>query len=379
MFNVMNVENDNNNTGHYPLFLGPNLGFSDEINITYPRIHGIYKRQQSMYWLEDEFHFNQDRIDLREADPSEADIMTLNLLAQHLMDSVASRSIIEIFGPVVSNTELHNWLLWQSAFEGIHASTYSKIFRSAYADGNEALERGKHNLEVFNRSKRIGQVFNQLARDVSLWNLSDDLVTKKPTKDEMKLSILKGFVTLYCLEQISFMSSFAATFALVETGRYQVIGKSLSSICNDEMVHAIGDRIVVEEMLSEPSDDSKTYRMLLDENRSEFQEIVDAIVQQEMDWSVYLFSEGRKAIGLNTEILQEYSNYCAQPVYNFLGLTWNEGKHGPAVRENPLPYMDRYMYRDKVQTANQEVVNNNYRVGQVVNDLDGLDLSSLME
>lgn len=369
MKNVMNVENDNNQTGFYPLFLGEDLGFSDEINITYPEIHKVYKEQQSMFWLEDEFHFNDDRQDLIEAPDSEKDVMVLNLLAQHLMDSVASRSIIEIFGPVVTNTELHNWLLNQSFFEGIHASTYMKIFRNCFNDGNAVLERGKHNLEVFKRSKKIGEVFNNLIQDITAW--TNKSVTIKPTNEQMRAGLLKGMVTLYALEQISFMSSFAATFALVETGRYANIGKAISSICADEVVHAKGDRIVLESMLREKATDGgKSYAEIFKAILPEIKIIVDSIVQQEMDWSEYIFSEGRKVLGLNTSLLKEYVNYMAQPLYANLGLEWDVERFGEVVNDNPLPYMDVYIDRDKVQTANQEITNNNYRVGQVINDLD---------
>lgn len=367
---VMNVGNNNNQTGMYPLFLGEDLGFTDEINITYPDIHKVYKEQQSMFWLEDEFHFNQDRQDLLDAPDSEKDVMVLNLLAQHLMDSVASRSIIEIFGPVISNTELHNWLLTQSFFEGIHASTYMKIFRNCFSDGNAVLERGKHNLDVFNRSKRIGEVFNMLNQKVSAW--VSDSVTVKPTAETMRLALLKGMVTLYALEQISFMSSFASTFALVETGRYTNIGKAISSICADEMVHAKGDRIVIQSMFSEPSiDTGLSYKELFNKHKQEFVDIIDAITKQEMEWSTYIFSEGRKVLGLNEQLLQGYVNYMAQPLYNFLEIAWDTNKFGTIVNDNPLPFMNVYIDRDLIQTANQESTNNNYRVGQVVDDLDG--------
>ena len=34
----MNLQNDNNNKAHYPLFLGGELGLIDNINETYPEI-----------------------------------------------------------------------------------------------------------------------------------------------------------------------------------------------------------------------------------------------------------------------------------------------------------------------------------------------------
>lgn len=361
MKNVLNVGNNNNRNGLYPLFLGEDLGFSDEINITHQSLEDIHKKQQSMFWLSDEFHFNQDRLDIMEAPESERDVMVLNLLAQWLLDSTASRSIIEIFGPITSNNELHNWLLTQSFFEGIHASTYSKIIRNCFTDGNAVLERGKSNLNVFNRCKSIGKVFNELNNSVCKWQTGE-------MKDEyeMKYKILKGVFTLYALEQISFMSSFAATFALVETGRYQTIGKAVSSIMNDEIVHAEGDLLVLQILLNNESG----YKEIFEKNKQEFTEIFNDIVEQELEWSEYIFQEGRKVLGLNTNLLKSYLAYVSLPCYQLLGLEYPVELLGEKVSKNPLPYMDKYINRDLVQTANQEQVNNNYRVGQTVNDLD---------
>lgn len=361
MKNVLNVNNDNNLKGDYPLFLGEDLGFSDEINITYQKIHNVHEKQQGMYWLSSEFHFNQDRLDLMEAPDSERDVMVLNLLAQWLLDSTASRSIIEIFGPLTSNNEVHNWLLTQSFFEGIHASTYSKIIRNCFTDGNEVLERGKSNLDIFNRCKRIGEVFNELNRAMCQWQLG--LLTDEK---EMKYKILKGVFTLYALEQISFMSSFAATFALVESGRYQNIGKAISSIANDEVVHAEGDLDVLEVLLEK----EQGYEEIFLEHKDEFTAIFNEIVEQELGWSEYIFQEGRKVLGLNTELLKSYVAYTSLPCYEYLNLDYPYELLGDKVTKNPLPYMDKYLKRDTVQNANQEITNNNYKVGQTVNDLD---------
>ena len=361
MKNVLNVNNDNNLKGGYKAFLGEDLGFSDEINITYQIIDDIHKKQQSMFWLESEFYFNQDSVDIHEAPESERDVMVLNLLAQWLLDSTASRSIIEIFGPITSNNEVHNWLLTQSFFEGIHASTYSKIVRNCFIDGNDILERGKNNLDVFNRCKRIGEVFNELNKSVCEWQLGT-LTDEKV----MKFNILKGIFTLYALEQISFMSSFASTFALVETGRYQNIGKAVSSIANDEVVHAEGDLALLHILLNSEQD----YKEIFNDNLEEFTAIFNDIVKQELDWSEYIFQEGRKVLGLNTTLLKAYVAYTALPCYENLGLEYPVELLGEKVTKNPLPYMDKYLNRDTVQNANQEITNNNYKVGQTVNDFD---------
>lgn len=366
---VLNFENNNNMSGEYPLFLGDSLGFSDEINITFTDIDKQFKKQRSAFWLETEFSFEQDRIDLMEAPTSEKDVMVLNLLAQWALDSMASRSIIEILGPFCSNNELHNWFLTQSFFEAIHAATYSKIVRNCFSDSNAVLERGKSNLEVFNRCKRIGEVMNKTAEYAGLYS-AGVIPNEEITITDIEKQIFKAVATLYALEQISFMSSFAATFALVSTDRYQSIGKAVGAILADEKLHAEGDLIVLKHMIRKSS---SVYESVKDE----IQEIVDDIVQQEIDWGTYMFSEGRKILGYNEQLSHEYTAWVAKPCYNELELQWDSDKFLEQPSKNPLPFMDEYGDRDKIQNANQEIENNNYRVGQVDDDLDSGELDFL--
>lgn len=360
---LMNVQNNNNQKGRYPIFLGEDLGFSDAINITYPNIEKIFKKQRSAYWLEEEFSFEGDRVDLAEAPAYERDVMVFNLLAQWLMDSVASRSIIEVFGAFISNEEVHNWMLTQSWFESIHALTYSKIIRNCFIDANEVIEMGKQNIQVFERCKRIGEVFNETNRMAALYTLGE--VGNTPEEiTQIKGQLLKAMATLYALEQISFMASFSATFALVESGRYQGIGKAVGSILADEVLHAQGDLHCFKAMFDEPE-----YEGIFRAIKDEIAEIFDGVVEQELRWSSYIFSEGRKVLGLNEELLKEYVRWTAKPCYDNLGLYWDAGVLGEVPAANPLPYMDKYMDRDSIQGANQEIESNNYRVGAVVNDL----------
>lgn len=354
---LMNVSNNNNQKGSYPLFLGEDLGFSDTINVTYPELEDMYLKQRAQYWTETEVTLSQDRLDLAEAPDSEKDVMVLNLLAQWLLDSTASRGIIETFGPFISNNELHEWLSIQSMFEVIHARTYSHIIRNCFVDGNTVLERGKNDVIVQYRTGVIGKVFNEthrLGSDYSRGVVVDESVLRK--------QLLKNMAVLYGLEAISFMASFACTFALAETGRYQGIGKLVSLICNDEVIHAEGDRKVFDAMFTKEG-----YKQEYADVKEEIQAIFDTIVQQELKWSEYVFSDGRKVLGLNAELLKEYVCYISKPVFDCMGLDWSY----PIVNNNPLSFVDKYIDRNLVQGANQEIQNISYLIGNV--DSDGVD------
>jgi ribonucleoside-diphosphate reductase beta chain len=355
--NLMNVSNNNNRSGNYPLFLGDDLGFSDTINVTYPEIEEMYLSQRAQYWTESEVTLSQDRLDLAEAPDSEKDVMVLNLLAQWLLDATASRGILETFSPFISNTELHEWLSIQSMFEVIHARTYSHIIRNCFVDSNAVLEKGKSDVMVQYRTGIIGKVFNDTYEIGVRWSQGDIV-----DEGVVRKQILKNMAVLYGLEAISFMASFACTFALAETGRYQGIGKLVSLICADELLHAEGDRKVFDAMFNKEG-----YRKEYVEIKDEIGAIFTSIVEQELKWSEYVFSEGRKVLGLNESLLKDYVYHIAKPVFDYLGLDWEY----PVVSQNPLPFVDKYIDRNLVQGANQEIQNISYLIGNV--DSDGVD------
>lgn len=354
---IINIHNDNNRKGKYPAFLGEDLGFADTINITYPEIHEMHLLQRSKFWTEQETSLTQDRLDLLGMPPEQRDVMLLNLLAQWLLDSTAARSIMATFEPFISNNEVYNLLNTQSYFEGIHAAQYSEIIKNCFTHSNDALEKAKSDVMVAYRSKVIGDVFQEtyeMGIEYKEGRLTDVSLIKK--------QLLKNMAVLYGLEAISFMASFACTFALTQTGKCQGIDKSVSLICADEGLHFLGDKLLFEVMLNK----EEGYKQVYGECRKELQEVFDAIVEQEYKWSEYIFSEGRKVLGLNEEALKSYVNYIAKPCFDYLGLKWT---HGDVPKSNPLPYMSQYTDPDSVQTAPQELEVNNYRIAQVDNDL----------
>lgn len=361
MKKIVNIKNNNNNTGFYPAFLGEDLGFADTINITYPEIHEMYVHQRSKFWTESEISLSQDRLDLLDMPQEQRDVMLLNLLAQWLLDSTAARSIMATFGPFITNNEVFNLLTVQNFFEGIHAAQYSEIIKNCFTYSNDALEQAKSDVMVAYRSKIIGEVFhetNQLGA-----KYTQGLVTDKSL---LRRQILKNMAVLYGLEAISFMASFACTFALTQTGKCQGIDKAVGLITSDEVSHALGDKLIFEVLLKK----EEGYREEFDKCKHELQDIFDEIVKQEFGWSEYIFSDGRKVLGLNEDVLKEYVRFIAKPCFDYLGLKW---AHGDVPKSNPLPYMNQYTDPDGVQTAPQELEVNNYRIAQIDNDLTDVE------
>jgi len=88
--------------------------------------------------------------------------------------------------------------------------------------------------------------------------------------------------------------------------------------------------------------------------------MIEEVVDSELRWIDYLFSEGRELVGMNAERLSAWTLYCAKDVYQLLGL--GTGKYQlPA--HNPLKFMEKWLNISKTQASPQEQDIAAYKVG----------------
>jgi len=348
-----------NNTGYltkkYPLFLGPEMGLFDTINVAYPEIEKMYQQQLSQIWNEFEVDLTQDRMDMTRVPKETTDLMVKTISWQHLADSVAAKSIAALLLPYCTNSELEGMLTIQSFFEVIHSRAYSHIVKQTFVDPNKMLQQTYSDVGVLLRSEVIVKAFDELE------NLSKDA-----SDGDKRKALVRAMTALFALEAIAFMSSFAVTFAITETDVFQGIGALVALIARDEATHTKMDYTVLDVLLKDSD-----WKEAFENTKEDIKAILDAAVEQELKWAEYLFSEGRTVVGLNASLLQEYTLYMAYPVYKFLGVDFTH-LH---IKENPLPYMDKYIDPTQMQSANQEIQNTAYNIGVIENDTDGLDLN----
>src|SRR5699024_4726073 len=124
-------------------------------------------------------------------------------------------------------------------------------------------------------------------------------------------------VALFCMERIQFMASFAVTFAICDTGLFQPIGKSIQKIAQDELeIHAELDRAVLANELA-----TERGQTAFRQCREDIVKLIEEVVDSELAWIDYLFSEGRELVGMNADRLAAWTLYCARDVYHTLGIT----------------------------------------------------------
>lgn len=358
---VFNYENTQRHEGHYPLFLGQQPALHDSINTTYPQIFKLYKKLKSVDWSEDEVDLQQSRFDFENCPKNQYEVMVKTLAYQWELDSIASRSIAPLLAPFVSNSEYWAAISYVSQNEVLHSLTYSEIGRQCFKNPEVLFAEVERN-EVTERGYDFGVVFKELEQLGAKYNLG--IVDKNDPI--VKETIAKTLVALYALEGISFMASFACTFALAQQDLFIGVAKLVQKIMIDEQYHTQLDKIVID-ILQNDHEWKQTFKDI----KPWAKDYLDKVVQRELNWNEYLFSEGRSILGLNKQLLDEWVIWSANPLYLALNIQ-NDNK---VPESHPIPWLNDWIDIDSHQVAAQEATIVNYVLNATKDDLgdDELD------
>lgn len=216
-----------NNTGHltksYPMFLGDSLGINDTVNTVNKKVAELVELQRSLNWHPTtEVNLTQDRMDMLNSSKDVVELMTLTIGWQSMQDSIAGRSIGALLLPHVTNPEAETLISEWNRMECVHSQSYQHIVKQVMPNPDLALIDIYKNKRQLERSSKIIEVFN------SLYNMPHDT----PAREKKKI-IAKVLATIMAMECISFMSSFAVTFAIAETNKFQGVGEIVRLICRD--------------------------------------------------------------------------------------------------------------------------------------------------
>lgn len=357
---ILNMDNTAWQTADYPLILGQRLGLHDSINVQHPRIFELYKRQKKIDWDETEVALGESRMDQLRAPKSITGLMNTNISYQWEFDSAASKSFATLLAPFITNSEFWIAQAKNQEIEGLHALTYSEIVRQCIPDVNEIFKSIINNEKIIGRSKVVFSVLEDLA-------IAGAQYTLGLVKNDQALynRVFKGIIAMYLAERLQFMSSFATTFITAEQGYYVGICKLVQKIAIDELTcHAALLEYVIRDLIKK----DPRAQIAMTDCWLEINALFNEVKQTEYDWSKYIFTEGRKAVGLTTDLLIEWVDYNA----HFAGLPLTITR--PNIVSNPLKFMDNWLDIDSVQNANQEGDNTNYVKVHAVDDLGDDDI-----
>ena len=357
---LFNENNTAHKTGDYPLFLGQQMGLYDSISKVYEELFNLYKLQKAQDWSEDEVDLSQSIVDFQMCSKDTYDVMVQTIMWQWEADSVAAQEIICLFAPFITNSELFAMMMKQSEIEVLHALTYSDIVRQCLPNSREIIQEIQDNQEVLKRSGVIVKYMRELEIVGALYRLDPSTVDP----ERIRRAILRALFALIGLEGIEFISSFACTFALAEQGLFLGVAQLVQKIMLDEMLHTKMDFNVLDILLQDP-----VWKASFDAIKSEIKDILDETRNNEYGWSEFIFSGGRKIIGLNSPLLNEWVDFNCAPIYDYYGIP----RDFESPKRDPLTFMSTWMNPTSQQNANQEQSSTDYKLNATLNDAEDVD------
>lgn len=358
----MNLQNDNNNTGQYPLYLGGELGLIDNVNETYPQIAKLRDELMRNQWDWREISLAKDAFDIQNPALGSATLgMTRNIEFQYATDSLVAVSIAQVMGNYCSNSELLGALQQWEFQEYVHSMQYSEIAKKAYKDPNFLLNGIKLNDLLIERLQPFVDILDECRKKSFDYALGYD----NYTEEEHRLSILRFHFCLLALEGIAFAGSFAATFGVCKAAKaYDGIKNAIQLITRDELDTHVRLGVTILSILK--AEWAEEYVVAA----TEAEELFSVVYDLEKRWSTeYLFKD-ISIRGLNPGLMDDYTLYLMGAICNAVGVNYN---YRP-VEENPLPFMDEYLNIGDIQVAAQESQLVSYNVNILDDDIDPTEI-----
>ena len=342
---------------------GPTIQRYDTLK--YKQFDQLTDKQLGFFWRPEEVDIYQDAKDFKALTEHEQHIFTSNLKRQILLDSVQGRAPAESFGSIVSLPELENWIITWTFSETIHSRSYTHIIRNIYSNPSKIFDEMMDIEEIVNCADAISGYYDKLIEMAGYYNLlgegrhavNGDIVVVD--KYEMKKQLYLALMSVNILEGVRFYVSFACSWAFAELKKMEGNAKIIKLIARDENLHLASTQMMLKLLRKEDPE----FEQIAKETEEEcIQMFVDA-VDQEKEWAEYLFKDG-SMIGLNTELLSQYIEWiCTRRMTNVkLKSPYN-------IKNNPLPWTQKWISGADVQVAPQETEITSYVQGGTKQDV----------
>jgi len=311
-------------------------------------------RALGLTWFKHDFTYTKDAKDFYEIDSELQELFMKNLKFQTLLDSVAERSVSEVFKPITTNPQLETWWTVHAFQESIHSQTYAELVKALPINASLEFDDIMFNPYILNRGKLLTDVFNEIAKYNSRRVLSDHI-----DYDEYyhKKLLVKALYTLNILEGGMFQSSFVTTYAFSENSVMESSAKAIGKIHMDENNHLAITVYLINRL---KKDDE--YKQIFIELQDEIRQMYIDAVQLDFMWIDYLFPENKtiNLLGLNRQILRQYVEYNINKVMKSIGL-----KPYNQVTSNPCKWVSKYVNVSNRQEALNESDGTNYLLGKL--------------
>jgi ribonucleoside-diphosphate reductase beta chain len=333
----------------------------------FPIFEKLIEKHLGFFWKPDEVDVNKDAIDFKRLSEHEKHIFMENLKYQTLLDSVQGRAPNLALLPYVSLPELETLIETWSFSETIHSRSYTYILRNILSNPSIAFDDIIRNTNIMNRANAVTNYYDDFMEYAKLYETFGEgehkLNGKKVVlnKRELKRKLLICVASINILEGVRFYVSFACAFAFAENDVMEGNAKIISLIARDENLHLAITQNILKKWAA--GQDDPEMKELFWEELDKIEAMYHEAVEQEKEWSRYLFKDG-SIMGLDELRLNEYVEYIAGNRMRAIGIKNDYSKR------NPLSWTDKYLKSSDNQVAPQETEITSYIIGGVKHDID---------
>lgn len=352
-----------------PLFLGTGRNIARLDLALEPGISKATADAIGKLWFSGDFSPSKDAKDHIACGPELNTLFMKNLKFQTLLDSLAARSVAEVFIPITTNPQLANWWTQHIFFEeNIHSQSYADILKGLPVDAKAIFDDIMINPAILARAESIVACFEDTVNWNSLMVVKDSETLPKDivihainTYDEEahKVSIVMSLFALNILEAVLFKSSFLTSFAFKENGLYSVTADIVSKIAQDEAGHYAMTINLLNRLRKDPA-----WAYIFTENSAQIDQLYRDALEADFDWIDYCYTDDVQLLGVNNKVLKQYVTANLHSVMTSV-------QQPPIVDklDNPCKWANKYTRPSSIQTAQKEKTSGNYLLGIVKKDM----------
>lgn len=338
-----------------PLFLGVGRNITRLDLSIEPHISKMTADAIGKLWFSGDFSVSKDGKDYINNEPKLNVLFMKNLKFQTLLDSLAARSVAEVFIPITTNPMLENWWYQHAFFECcIHSQSYADIIKGLPVDAKAVFDDIMINPAILKRAESIVACFEHTVKMNARMILGIDYDI-----NAHKVSIVMSLFALNILEAVLFKSSFLTSFAFKENGIYSITADVISKIAQDEAGHYAMTTNLINRLRKDPE-----WAYIFHEQSANIDELYRKALLADYDWIDYCYTDDVRLLGVNNKVLKQYVTSNLHSVMTSVQQT-------PIVDkvDNPCIWASKYSRPSNIQTAQKEKTSGNYLLGVVSTDI----------
>lgn len=306
--------------------------------INFPEIFGKYKEQLNAFWSPDEIDFSTDYADWETLKDNEKKVLEFILAFFSNSDSIVNLNISERLLDEIQPPEAKYAYNFQMAMENIHSEVYSMLIETYIKDES----RKKY---LFDSIKTIPTI-----KAIADWGFK--------WIDNNNISFAERIIAFACIEGILFSGAFAVIFWFKHhknNGRAFLPGlmKSNELISRDEGMHTDFACTLYKYINNKLSNDTVN-------------NIVKEAIEISMNFNASLLET--KLIGLNVDLLNEYSKYVGDRLLVSLGYSKLYNNKNPFSFMETIGMVQKTNFHESRPSEYRKSVKNNKNPKIVLED-----------